>query len=105
MKTLTIMGALTSNRVLAIGITHENTQQPKTWKIDKILNLFMIKSTIYTNSIERQKVLLANQQLVRRHWLLIIFGEYRRVSLLLYFPALTKESSGGKQPPFSINWF
>ncbi|MEQ2570864.1 hypothetical protein [Phocaeicola vulgatus] len=28
-----------------------------------------------------------------------------RVSLPLYFPALTKESGGGKQPPFSINWF
>ena len=28
-----------------------------------------------------------------------------QVSLLLYFPVLTKESSGGKQPPFSINCF
>lgn len=28
-----------------------------------------------------------------------------KVSLPLYFPALTKESGGGKQPPFSINWF
>ena len=28
-----------------------------------------------------------------------------KVSLLLYFSALTKESSGGKPPPFSINWF
>jgi len=25
--------------------------------------------------------------------------------LLLFAPALTKESGGGKQPPFSINWF
>lgn len=35
----------------------------------------------------------------------VFFREDKRVSLLLYFSALTKESSGGKQPPFSINWF